>query len=148
MNGGGFMRFFRTSVFPLVVLGIFVGGFSSSALSDTVRVDNEPPYDIALRGVTLHDGKVSGQIVNTSPNVVRDVQLLIRRTWLWKNEFHPGVAANDPGTADHITIKRQLRYGESTPFSYVYPPAQFPRSEGNFMTEVSVAGFTEVINYK
>ena len=141
------MRLFKTSPFPLVFLGVFVCGFSFSALSQTVRVDNDPPYDIAiaLRNVTLHDGKVTGQIVNTSPHDVRDIQLFIRQTWLWKNEFKPGPTARDPSRAQYITIGKQLKHGQSEPFSYILRPRQSSPSAGEFMTEVSIAGFTEVV---
>jgi len=139
------MRHFNTLLFALVVPAVFVFGFTSAALSQTVRVDNDRPYDIALQNVTVRDGKVYGQIVNTSPHPVRDVQLLVRRTWLWKNEFHPGPAADDPGTAAYITINRQIGHGESVPFSYNLPPYQTMPSKGEFMTQVSVAGFSEII---
>ena len=139
------MRHFNTSLLALVVPAVFLFGFISTALPQTVRVDNDRPYDIALQNVTVRDGKVYGQIVNTSPNPVRDVQLLIRRTWLWANEFHPGPSADDPGMATYVTINRQIGRGESVPFSYNLPSDQSMPKKGSFMTHVSVAGFSEII---
>jgi hypothetical protein len=124
-------------------LGFFI--FPSSALSQTVQVDNNPPYDIALQNVTVNESKVSGQIVNKSPNPVQNVQLLIRRTWLWENEFHPGPTNRDPGTADYVTIKGEIGRGQSMPFSNTSSPPRVSNVQRRFMTEVSVAGFSEVI---
>ena len=41
--------------------------------------------------------------------------------------------------------KRELRPGESIPFSYTPSPPLPSRTDGYFETEVSVVGFTEVM---
>jgi hypothetical protein len=131
--------------FLAFLAGVFVCGFAQSALAQAVQVDNNPPSNIALRNVTVRDGKVSGEIVNTFPHDVRDVQLFIRRTWLWKNEFKPGPTADDPSTAEYVTISKELKHGQSEPFSYSLPSHASRMDKGQYMTGVSVAGFTEVI---
>ena len=97
---------------------------------------------VSLRGVEVKGGEVSGELVNQSQRLVRDVQLLIRHTWLWKNEFRPG--QDDPGTAVYYTVERSIPPGQSARFTYE-PSSPLPsRPDGSYETTVSVAGFTEV----
>jgi hypothetical protein len=97
---------------------------------------------VSLRGVEVKGGEVSGELVNQSQRLVRDVQLLIRYTWLWKNEFRPG--QDDPGTAVYYTVERSIPPGQSVRFTYK-PSSPLPsRPDGTYETTVSVAGFTEV----
>jgi len=46
---------------------------------------------VAIRDLTVAaDGTVSGTVCNISKEPVRDVRLLVDRSWLWAKEFHPG----------------------------------------------------------
>jgi hypothetical protein len=47
---------------------------------------------------------------------VRDVQLLIRYTWLWYNETKPG--KDDPGTSTYYTLPKEIAPGARLPFSF------------------------------
>lgn len=97
---------------------------------------------VSLRGVEVKGEEVSGELVNQSQRLVRDVQLLIRYTWLWKNEFRPG--QDDPGMAVYYTVERSIPPGQSVRFTYK-PSSPLPsRPDGTYETTVSVAGFTEV----
>ena len=74
---------------------------------------------------------------------MRDVQLLIRYVWLWKNEFHPG--EDDPGLSVYHTVEGELPPGKSKPITYQPSPPLPARADGYFEAIVSVAGFTEII---
>ena len=90
------------------------------------------------------DGSVSGVIRNNSKNTVRDVQLFVRSTFLWKNEFHPG--KESPSVASYPTISGEIAPGGSLPFKFTPNPPLPKRMDGRFeRPSVSVAGFTQVI---
>jgi hypothetical protein len=99
---------------------------------------------VAIDKVTVQDGTVAGEIRNTSKNTVRDVQLFIRYTWLWANEFRPG--KDNPSEAFYQMISGDIAPGGSMPFKFT-PSSPLPkRSGGKFARPtVSVAGFTQVI---
>ena len=90
------------------------------------------------------DGTVTGEIRNKSKNTVRDVQLFIRYTFLWKNEFHPG--NESPSAAFYPTISGDIAPGGSLPFNFTPSPSLPKRADGAFeRPAVSIAGFTQVI---
>jgi hypothetical protein len=133
-----------------VIFVLFLGGavFLTSVCSHreggaaTLLSREKASEVVSLRGVEVKGGEVSGELVNQSQRLVRDVQLLIRHTWLWKNEFRPG--QDDPGTAVYYTVERSIPPGQSARFTYK-PSSPLPsRPDGSYETTVSVAGFTEV----
>ena len=90
------------------------------------------------------DGTVTGEIRNNSKNTVRDVQLFIRNTFLWKNEFHPG--KESPSAVFYPTISGEIAPGGSLPFKFTPDPPLPRRTDGRFEApSVSIAGFTQVI---
>jgi hypothetical protein len=100
----------------------------------------------AARVVDVADVKtrgdvVSGVLINESPEIARNVQLVIRQTWLWKNEFHPGAVS--PGRAEFYTVHTAIPPHGTTAFTYETGPLP-QRSDGYFETHVQVVGFTEV----
>jgi hypothetical protein len=129
-------------VLLVIVLSFGLGFPSMMAVAATPLSAEKATEVVAVRGIEVKDGEVSGELVNKSGRVIQDVQVLIRHTWLWKNEFRPG--QDDPGTAVYYTVEKQIAPGESARFTYK-PPRPLPsRKDGNFATTVSVAGFTEV----
>ncbi|MBI2365063.1 MAG: hypothetical protein HYV01_08680, partial [Deltaproteobacteria bacterium] len=75
--------------------------------------------------------------------MLRDVELLVRHVWHWKNEFRPG--NDNPGMASYYTMAEEITPGGSVPFTYMQLSPLPSRADGQFETMVSVAGFTEVI---
>ena len=132
---------------PCIMLGttlsFLVWAYPVAVLSQTVQTREQAAKTVTLRNVTVRDGQISGEVVNKSSHLIRDVQLLIRHAWLWKNEFQPGEEAL--GRAVFYDVKWELRPGDSIPFRYNPSPPLPSRTDGYFVTEVSVAGFTEVI---
>lgn len=134
----------------LIYSGFTVGGvlgalmWSEAALAgpDTVLSVQEAAQTVAVRNVMVQDNAVSGEIVNMSTRQLREVQLLIRHVWHWKNEFRPG--QNPPAMAEFYTVEEEVSPGGTARFTY-RSPSQLPsRSDGHFDTEVSVAGFTAI----
>ena len=127
-----------------LILGLSV----ESSFSQTVLTQQQAGNVLAIEKVAAQpDGSVSGEIRNNSKNTVRDVQLLIRSSFLWKDEFHPG--KESPSAAFYPTISGEIAPGGSLPFKFT-PTAALPkRTDGRFEApSVSIAGFTQVIQAK
>lgn len=122
-----------------LMLGVMRPGIVSA---DVVAVGEINQKVVTLNNVAMHNGVISGEIVNRSNQEVRDVELLIRHTWQWSNEFQPG--NGDPGMASYQIVDKVIRPGESVRFTFNDVPTSPPRSDGQFQTMVSVAGFTEI----
>jgi hypothetical protein len=134
----------KTPYLPIMLsAALLAWGYAPAVLSQTVQTHEQASKTVALRNVAVRDGVISAAVVNKSNHVIRDVQLLIRHAWLWKNEFQPGEEAL--GRAVFYDVKWELRPGDSIPFRYNPSPPLPSRTDGYFETEVSVAGFTEVI---
>jgi hypothetical protein len=112
-------------------------------VADIVGSAEQAIQTVAVRDVISQNGEVSGEIVNYSPRTLRDVELLVRHVWHWKNEFRP--ADDNPGMASYYTVVKEIPAGESMPFNYAQLSPLPSRADGQFETMVSVAGFTEVI---
>ena len=96
---------------------------------------------VEVRNIQLQGNVISGQVVNKSQNPMPNLELFIH--WLWNNEFKPG--ATSPGKALYVVLDKELRPGESAPFSAPLDPPAAPRADGYYMTEATLAGFTEII---
>lgn len=132
-------------VIALLVLSLvaIVVGAPHAGLSQAIRTKEETARIVAVEKVSVADGVVSGEVINRSPNVIRDVQLLVRYTWLWDNETKPG--KNDPGTSAYYTLPKEIPPDGRLPFTYKPSPPLSKMAGGHFETSVSIGGFTEVI---
>jgi hypothetical protein len=137
----------RTIVVALV-LGSILGFWPDSSFSQTVLSQQQAGNVLAIENVAAQaDGTVTGEIRNNSKNIVRDVQLFIRSTFLWKDEFHPG--KESPSAAFYPTISGEIAPGGSLPFKFTPTPPLPKRKDGRFEApSVSIAGFTQVIQAK
>jgi hypothetical protein len=97
---------------------------------------------VVMRNLAVKDGEVSGELVNRTNHVVRDVQLQIRHLWQWKNEFRPGT--DELGRTVYHTVEKEISPGGSVPFSYKPTPPLPSRADGFFQTSVSISGYAEV----
>jgi hypothetical protein len=128
-----------------VGLGLHPGPARSADViqsGDRVVPNERVTESVALRDVTVDGGIVSGVLTNTSGKALRDVQLLIRYDWLWRNEFRPG--EDNPSRAVYYTVPGDIPPGGQTKFTYRADPPLPERSDGHFNTSVKVAGFVEV----
>ncbi len=113
------------------------------ANSATILSVESAPQIVALRDATVKDGAVSGEVVNNSSYTVRDVELLIRHIWHWKNEFRPG--SDTESNAVYYVVKGELAPGGSIPFNYRPSAPLASGPDGAFETTVAISGYTEVI---
>jgi hypothetical protein len=97
---------------------------------------------VAIRDVVVHDGTVSGTVVNTTGRTLEHVKLVIEHQWLWRDELHPGT--DSPGRVDYYTLPGAIPPHGQVPFTY-RPSEPLPeRSDGHFVTSVGVASVEEV----
>ena len=132
-------------VLAFLLSGFIIGFWSKPSFSQTVFSQQQAGSVLRIENVAAQpDGSVSGEIRNNSKNTVRDVQLFIRHTFLWKNEFHPG--KESPSAAFYPTISGEIAPGGSLPFKFTPTPPLPKRTDGRFEApSVSIAGFTQVI---
>jgi len=116
---------------------------AAAAQAQRVRERDASAKLLTLEKINVVDGVVSGEIVNRSPHMIRDVQLFIRYTWLWDNEMKPGT--NDPGTSAYYTLSNEIPAGGRAPFTFKPAPPLPKMAGGHFETSAAIAGFTEVI---
>jgi len=133
------------TVFVSLLLGLILVLSPKPSFSQMVFSQQQADSVLKIENVAAEpDGSVSGVIRNNSKNTVRDVQLFIRSTFLWKNEFHPG--KESPSVASYPTISGEIAPGGSLPFKFT-PTSPLPkRTDGRFeRPSVSIAGFTQII---
>jgi hypothetical protein len=98
---------------------------------------------VNLRNViTTAAGKVSGEVVNSSNQTLRDVRLQILYSWRWKDEHRPGT--DDPGKAIYHVLGQEIPPSETVRFAYEPSPPFAARDDGQFDIGVKIVGFTEV----
>jgi len=90
---------------------------------------------VAIRDFAVgQDGTVWGALCNVSNEPVRDVRLVIERTWVSKNELHTGT--DDPGRFH--TVEETIPPGGQLTFTY-HPSAPLPnRTGGHYDTSMGV----------
>jgi hypothetical protein len=128
----------------IVMLGMLdTPGWSLSATAGPPEIvsPQQAAQVVDVAHVKTRGDTVSGVLINESPQTARDVQLLIRQTWMWKNEWHPGVVS--PGRAEFYTVRTTIPPHGTTAFTYNTEPLP-QRTDGHFETHVQVVGFTEV----
>ena len=135
----------RETAFAALLLGLILSFWPKPSFSQTVLSQEQAQRTLTIENVAAQpDGSVSGEIRNNSKNTVRDVQLFVRHTFLWKNEFHPG--KESPSVASYPTISGEIAPGKSMPFKFTPDPPLPKRTDGRFeRPSVSIAGFTQVI---
>jgi len=116
---------------------------SASASAQTVISANQADKIIEVRNLKSDVGVISGEIVNHSRYEVRNVELLIRNSWKWRNEFQPG--NDDLGTASYYMIERMIPAGAAAPFTYRVGATPTVRPDGQHETVVTVVGFSEIL---
>jgi hypothetical protein len=129
-----------------LLLGVVLAPGPKPSFSQNVLSQQQAGSVLAIEKLGVQgDGTVTGEIRNNSKNTVRDAQLFIRYTFLWKNEFHPG--KESPSAAFYPTITGEIAPGGSMPFKFTPSPPLPKRTDGRFEApSVSISGFTQVIS--
>lgn len=81
---------------------------------------------IAVSDLAVHDGKITGTVINKSTNPVEGVRLLIRQAWFWQKESRPGPLS--PGRTLTYTVQDRIPPGSSVKFSADAPPLRQPKA--------------------
>ncbi len=131
-----------TAVGVLVCAAILMHA-PSPVWSQSVKTHQDTERVLTIEKLTVKDGIVSGEVSNRSARLLRDVQLLIRYTWLWDDEMKPGKM--DPGTSTYYNLQKEIVPGGRLPFTFSPSPPLMQMSGGRYQTSVTIAGFTEVI---
>ena len=138
----------QTGIYTILVsllLGVVLAPWPKPSFSQTVASQEQAGSVLAIDKVTVQDGTIAGEIRNMSKNTVRDVQLFIRYTWLWSNEFHPG--KDSPSEVFYPTVSGDIAPGGSMPFKFTPSPPLPKRTDGRFEApSVSIACFAQVIS--
>lgn len=135
-------REWRTIVTALFV-GMVVLTTPHTAMSQRVASREEIAIILSIEKIAVANGTVSGEIHNRGPYSVREVQLLVRYTWLWDDERNPGKI--DPGTSTYHTLATEIRAGENLPFTFTPSPPLPKVLGGRYEISMTVAGFAQVI---
>lgn len=130
--------FTRISILGALLGILILHGATAKA---TVVPPAEAVQTIVITDLNVGEGSVSGTVVNKSSATVRDVALLLRQEWQWKDELHPGT--DSPGRTLPFTLAGDVAPNASAPFTFHIPPLD-QRSDGSFVTRMDVTGFTEV----
>ena len=132
-------------IFVSLLPGLVLALWPKPSFSQTVLSQEQAGRTLAIEKVAAQaDGTVSGEIRNNSKNTIRDVQLFVRYTFLWKDEYHPG--QQSPSAAFYPTISGDIAPGGSLPFKFTPTPPLPKRTDGRFLPPtVSIAGFTQII---
>ncbi|MDZ4340881.1 MAG: hypothetical protein U1E51_00395, partial [Candidatus Binatia bacterium] len=123
-----------------VVFGLVFWLSLSSAMAQIALTPEQAKTMVSVHDVKVDETGISGELANSSPHPIRDIDLLLKYIWRWHDEFHP--ADNAPGNVAVVTLKEQLAPGQTLYFAYAGPVPEANRAHGRFETEVSVAGFT------
>ncbi len=116
------------------------GNAPVAAIIDNVRATER---QVRLRGISFRpDGTVSGTLVNRTDRLLRDVRLLVRYDWIWRDEQNPGY--DSPGRSYYYTLPGDVPAEGSVPFTYVPQPLLPYRNDGRFRPSIEVSSFTPI----
>ncbi len=120
-----------------VVLQVRIATADNAALVRSSDAD----ATVGIKDVTVGSTSVSGTIINKSSNSLREVHLVLRQEFRWKDEMNPGEAS--PGRVRAYTYDGPLAPNSSTEFKFDFDPLP-ERSDGHFANSIEVTGFTTV----
>ena len=127
-----------------ILIGLTLFLFPSAGFSQNIRGREDIARILPIENLSVSpDGAVLGEVVNRSPNTMRDVQILMRHLWLWDQETKPG--KDDPSQSAYHVLPQEISPGGRSPFAYKPSPPLRQMSGGRFTTSVAIAGFIEVI---
>ena len=131
-----------TALSLLLVSALSVRAQASCPSCPCLASGDQVARTVTVRDLKVQGGSVSGVIENKSPRQLRDVKLMIRHTWHWKNERHPGT--DNPGRAEDYTVSGDVASGGSLPFTYQLDQPLPQRTDGHFVTSADIVSYTEV----
>jgi len=110
------------------------------AANAIVIAGDEAGRIVSLRTKSINNDEVSGEVVNNSPDVLRNVVLELNTPGAGKT--NPG--KEDPGITVYHTVAMEIPPGGSARFEYKPLPPLPVRRDGHFVIDVKVLGFDRV----
>jgi len=128
----------------ILVIALVLGLSASVSLADTGKVAGGvvASQSVEVKDVRFDGDTVHGELVNKSSRALRDVHLVIRNAWLWKDERKPG--ANNPSRSEFYSLPGEIAAGARVPFSYRMKGVGPARNDGKFVTSVEVVSYSLV----
>ena len=133
---------FRLGLCFIMLTGLFSRWHLGTVHAQNVITQTAVAQVVKLEDLSLTATAISGFVSNRSPDDLRDIQLLIRYTWLWQDETKPGNI--DPSTSVLHVLDRQLKPGERANFRFSPTPPLSKIAGGRFIITVSVMAYTAV----
>jgi hypothetical protein len=137
---------YLTMIAAMAALGVVGSAREGQSAQAMLAAAEQAAQVVTIRNLTVKDGQVSGELVNNSSRTLRDVEVLIRYSWHWTNEFRP--PRDDMGEAVYQTVAGEIAAGGNKAFSYQPSPPLRSGTDGRYETTVSIAGYTEIIPQK
>jgi len=138
------MRVFDACLRFGTALSLALSAVAVQAQAPSLASSEQVEQTAVVRDIRVTGSSVSGVVVNHSPRLLRDVRVIVRHTWHWKNERHPG--DDNPGRAEELVIPGEASPRGTLPFTYALNQPLPQRNDGRFVTSAEVIGFTEVGN--
>lgn len=133
----------RFVTFPRAALLLAVLSWPGSVFAaEALYGSGELGSTLSIEELKLDGDQVTGLLVNRSDKTLRDVRLQIIFSWLWKNERHPG--PNDPSFVVTEIPDGEVSPHGTLPFRYSYPSVVTSRTDGQFMMDARVLGYSAV----
>ena len=126
------------------LMGLITAAFAIEDRTGTRVVQaQEQRGRVVIRDFAVaRDGTVSGTLCNVSNEPVRDVRLVIERTWVSKKEL--GTGTDEPGRTNFHTVRETIPPGGQLAFRY-RPSVPLPkRTDGHYDTSVGVVGLVAI----
>ena len=129
---------------PAIVLAVVVGMAAVIGAAEHLLLRGQGEEVVAVADLQINSGEISGILLNRTSRALSEVQLLVRYTWHWKNEFRP--QEDTLSRAVYYTVEKGIPARGRVAFHYK-PSEPLPlRPDGNFEVSVSIAGFTEIVH--
>ncbi len=142
----------RQRTWLLVGIAVAIGGTASAGWGQTlpgtetapvIKSGNTVSQKVLLDEVDFSDsGTVNGVVVNKTAAVLRDVRLLVRYDWRWRNERSPG--EHSPARSAYFTITTDIPALGTLPFRFSPTPPLPIRADGHYSPSIEVARYTQV----
>lgn len=97
---------------------------------------------LEIRDIDSTDARVRATLVNNSGSRIKDIQVVVRHAFLWKDERNPG--RDNPGRTEFFLVLGEVEPHGRLAFEYRPEPPLPQRADGTFKTSIEIAGFTEV----
>jgi len=115
----------------------------AAAQAQMATTSEAPEKILSIRDVRLSEDRLLGEITNNSAQEAREISLMVQNVWRWKDGYNPKIEA--AVNAVLFKLSKDLAPGETATFSHLLSLPKNRGDDGQFITDVSVAGFKLVL---